>query len=162
MQSRGEAPNMEASMAKLLGTELLQRVAREEMSILGLYGQTRTGVQVRSPPGPHRGGRSAVHVRDQRRGDVGDTARHHRHPRPRPAQGLSELVQTCPRSAALLASKAAAHSGRGPRETPAATLQARRVAIAGPRRFQALLRVHPDAWKAAPGLQRAIAVPRRA
>lgn len=43
MQSKGEVPNMEASMAKLLGTELLQRVAREGMSMLGLYGQLEPG-----------------------------------------------------------------------------------------------------------------------
>jgi len=43
MQSKGEVPNMEASIAKLLGTELLQRVAREGMSTLGLYGQLEPG-----------------------------------------------------------------------------------------------------------------------
>ena len=43
MQSSGELPNKEASMAKLLGTELQQRVAKEGMSILGLYGQLAPG-----------------------------------------------------------------------------------------------------------------------
>lgn len=43
MQSKGEVPNMEASMAKLLGTELLQQVAREGVSMLGLYGQLEPG-----------------------------------------------------------------------------------------------------------------------
>ena len=39
LQNRGEVPNKEASMAKLLGTELQQRVAKVGTSILGLYGQ---------------------------------------------------------------------------------------------------------------------------
>ena len=71
----------------------------------------RRGPPSSEDPGPHRGGGVAVHVRDHRRWDVGDTAKHHRDSGPRPAQGLGALVQTCPRSAALLASKAAVQLG---------------------------------------------------
>ena len=39
MQSNGLVPNKEASMSKLFGTELSQRVARTGMEILGLAGQ---------------------------------------------------------------------------------------------------------------------------
>ena len=39
MQSNGLVPNKEASMSKLFGTELSQRVARTGMEILGLSGQ---------------------------------------------------------------------------------------------------------------------------
>ena len=39
MQSQGLVPNKEASMGKVFGTELQQRVARDGMAILGLYGQ---------------------------------------------------------------------------------------------------------------------------
>lgn len=39
MQSQGLVPNKEASMGKLFGTELQQRVAQTGMSLLGLYGQ---------------------------------------------------------------------------------------------------------------------------
>ncbi|MCH7785881.1 MAG: acyl-CoA dehydrogenase family protein [Chloroflexi bacterium] len=39
MQSQGMAPNAEASMSKLFGTELTQRVAQTGMEILGLAGQ---------------------------------------------------------------------------------------------------------------------------
>ena len=43
MQSRGEIPNAEASMSKLYGTELAQRVARTGIEILGMAGQLSTG-----------------------------------------------------------------------------------------------------------------------
>ena len=39
MQSQGQIPNAEASMSKMYGTELTQRVARTGMEILGLAGQ---------------------------------------------------------------------------------------------------------------------------
>ena len=39
MQSQGLVPNKEASMGKVFGTELQQRVARDGMAILALYGQ---------------------------------------------------------------------------------------------------------------------------
>jgi alkylation response protein AidB-like acyl-CoA dehydrogenase len=39
MQSQGLVPNKESSMGKAYGTELLQRMARTGMQILGLYGQ---------------------------------------------------------------------------------------------------------------------------
>ena len=39
MQSQGLVPNNEASMGKVFGTELQQRVARDGMAILGLFGQ---------------------------------------------------------------------------------------------------------------------------
>ena len=39
MQGQGEVPNSEASMSKLYGTELTQRVARTGMNILGMAGQ---------------------------------------------------------------------------------------------------------------------------
>ncbi len=43
MQSQDLAPNAEASMSKLFGTELTQRVAQTGMEILGLAGQLSTG-----------------------------------------------------------------------------------------------------------------------
>lgn len=39
MQSQGKVPNKEASMGKVFGTELQQRMAATGMAILGLYGQ---------------------------------------------------------------------------------------------------------------------------
>ena len=43
MQSEGMAPNAEASMSKMYGTELTQRVARTGMEILGMAGQLSAG-----------------------------------------------------------------------------------------------------------------------
>lgn len=43
MQSRGKIPNYEASMSKLFGSELTQRVARTGVDLLGAYGQLLPG-----------------------------------------------------------------------------------------------------------------------
>ena len=43
MQSQGMVPNAEASMSKMYGTELTQRVARTGMEILGMAGQISQG-----------------------------------------------------------------------------------------------------------------------
>src|SRR5207244_1518375 len=43
MQARGLIPNHEASMSKVFGSELNQRVANEGTHILGLYGQLIEG-----------------------------------------------------------------------------------------------------------------------
>ncbi|MFQ5934415.1 MAG: acyl-CoA dehydrogenase family protein [Dehalococcoidia bacterium] len=43
LQSKGEIPNKEASIGKLFGTELEQRMARMCMEILGLHGQLARG-----------------------------------------------------------------------------------------------------------------------
>ncbi len=43
MQSQGMIPNAEASMSKMYGTELTQRVARTGMEILGMAGQVSQG-----------------------------------------------------------------------------------------------------------------------
>ena len=43
MQGQGQVPNKEASMGKLFGTELQQRVARTGMSLLGMHGQLEPG-----------------------------------------------------------------------------------------------------------------------
>ena len=43
MQSQGMIPNAEASMSKMYGTELTQRVARTGMEILGMSGQISQG-----------------------------------------------------------------------------------------------------------------------
>lgn len=43
MQSQGKVPNAEASMSKMYGTELTQRVARTGMEILGMAGQISQG-----------------------------------------------------------------------------------------------------------------------
>ena len=43
MQSHGMVPNAEASMSKMYGTELTQRVARTGMEILGMAGQISQG-----------------------------------------------------------------------------------------------------------------------
>ncbi|MGE3073570.1 MAG: acyl-CoA dehydrogenase family protein [Dehalococcoidia bacterium] len=50
MQSQGMVPNYEASMAKTLGTELHQRMARTAMNTLGMPGQLMSG-----PNAPMRG-----------------------------------------------------------------------------------------------------------
>lgn len=41
LQSKGDVPNKEASMGKMFGSEVQQRVAETSMEILGLYGQLR-------------------------------------------------------------------------------------------------------------------------
>ena len=43
MQSQEMVPNAEASMSKMYGTELTQRVARTGMEILGMAGQLSAG-----------------------------------------------------------------------------------------------------------------------
>ena len=43
MQAQGLAPNYEASVTKLYGTELSQRLAQTGMKLLGLHGQLREG-----------------------------------------------------------------------------------------------------------------------
>jgi alkylation response protein AidB-like acyl-CoA dehydrogenase len=43
MQSKGIVPNKEASMGKVFGTELQQRMARTGMALLGMYGQLEPG-----------------------------------------------------------------------------------------------------------------------
>jgi alkylation response protein AidB-like acyl-CoA dehydrogenase len=43
MQDRGLIPNAEASMSKLLGTELQQRLARTGIELLGMAGQLTAG-----------------------------------------------------------------------------------------------------------------------
>lgn len=48
MQSQKLVPNKEASIAKLFGSELQQRVARTGMHLLGMHGQLRSG-QPRTP-----------------------------------------------------------------------------------------------------------------
>jgi alkylation response protein AidB-like acyl-CoA dehydrogenase len=54
MQSAGKIPNYEASMVKVFGSELQQRIARTAITLLGLAGQLREG----SPWAP-LGGRMA-------------------------------------------------------------------------------------------------------
>ena len=39
MQAKGLIPNQEASVTKLFGSELAQRIGRTAMSLAGLYGQ---------------------------------------------------------------------------------------------------------------------------
>jgi alkylation response protein AidB-like acyl-CoA dehydrogenase len=51
MQSQGIIPNYEASISKLFGSELVQRVARTGMDMFGLYG----GVSAGSPWAPLKG-----------------------------------------------------------------------------------------------------------
>jgi alkylation response protein AidB-like acyl-CoA dehydrogenase len=43
MQAKGLIPNQEASIAKLYGSELAQRIARTGVKVAGLYGQLRDG-----------------------------------------------------------------------------------------------------------------------
>jgi 3-oxocholest-4-en-26-oyl-CoA dehydrogenase alpha subunit len=43
MQAKGQIPNAEASMSKMFGSELQQRIARSGMQIMGLNGQLETG-----------------------------------------------------------------------------------------------------------------------
>ncbi len=51
MQAKGLIPNQEASIAKLYGSELAQRIARTGVKVAGLHGLLRTG----SPHAPHSG-----------------------------------------------------------------------------------------------------------
>ena len=72
MQDRGLQPNKEASMAKVFGTELQQRIARVSMELLGLYSQLMPGSKyavlngtfgsgyMRTIPGTIAGGTSEV------------------------------------------------------------------------------------------------------
>src|SRR6185436_19864522 len=41
VQARGGVPNMEASMCKMYGSELSQRIAWTKMHLTGMYGQER-------------------------------------------------------------------------------------------------------------------------
>lgn len=43
MQSQGTVPNKEASICKVFGTEMQQRLAETGMRMLGLYGQLAPG-----------------------------------------------------------------------------------------------------------------------
>jgi alkylation response protein AidB-like acyl-CoA dehydrogenase len=52
MQSAGKIPNYEASMVKLYGSELQQRIARTAIGLLGLGGQLIEG-SLRAPLGGH-------------------------------------------------------------------------------------------------------------
>ena len=45
MQARGQVPNYEASMAKVFGTEMQQRLAGFAINLLGPYGQLRRGTR---------------------------------------------------------------------------------------------------------------------
>ncbi len=56
LQNRGLVPNHEASMVKLFSSELIQRFARTEMKVVGLYGQLK-GSQA-----PNRGRAVAAYV----------------------------------------------------------------------------------------------------
>jgi alkylation response protein AidB-like acyl-CoA dehydrogenase len=58
MQAKGLIPNQEASIAKLYGSELAQRIARTGVKVAGLYGQLRDG----SPHAP-LGGRFEARYR---------------------------------------------------------------------------------------------------
>jgi alkylation response protein AidB-like acyl-CoA dehydrogenase len=51
LQSRGQVPNYEASVSKMYGSELAQRLARTGMDLLGMGGQLAPG----SPWAPLRG-----------------------------------------------------------------------------------------------------------
>ena len=49
MQAAGQIPNYEASMAKLFGAELTQRIARTAVSAFGLYSNLWDGADPRAP-----------------------------------------------------------------------------------------------------------------
>jgi alkylation response protein AidB-like acyl-CoA dehydrogenase len=57
MQSRGLVPNYEASIAKTLGTELHQRLARVSMTVAGMSGQVMEGDRA-----PVRGAAGALYL----------------------------------------------------------------------------------------------------
>ena len=90
LQSQGVVANHEASMAKLFGSELGQRIARTGVELLGLHGglwgQRR---QVRRPAGPPRPRLRQLRQRHHRRRHQRNPAQHHRHPRPRPPPRLA-------------------------------------------------------------------------
>ncbi len=56
LQNRGLVPNHEASMVKLFSSELIQRFARTEMKVVGLYGQ------LKGSDGPNRGRAVASYI----------------------------------------------------------------------------------------------------
>jgi alkylation response protein AidB-like acyl-CoA dehydrogenase len=81
----GYAPDNEASITKLYGSELAQRVARGCTEIMGLYSMLKQGSKGYEQLGGFYGPeytRSTVGTVVQR-----DHAEHHRHPRPRPTEG---------------------------------------------------------------------------
>jgi alkylation response protein AidB-like acyl-CoA dehydrogenase len=43
MQAKGLVPNQEASITKLFGSELAQRIAKTGIKVAGLFGQVREG-----------------------------------------------------------------------------------------------------------------------
>ena len=49
MQARGLVPNYEASMGKMFGSELAQRIARTGTKVFGLYGKLWSGAEPLAP-----------------------------------------------------------------------------------------------------------------
>ena len=89
MQAAGRIPNYEASMAKLFGTELTQRIARTAVSAFGLYSNLWDEAAAGSDGGPGDA-RVRLHgAADDRRGRLRDPAQHHRDARPRAAGELT-------------------------------------------------------------------------
>ena len=87
MVDQGLEPQHEASISKLISSELLMRVANTGMQVLGLMGPARRGRQV----GPAEG-QTAPHVplehqRTHRRRHLRNPTKHNRHPWPRPPKG---------------------------------------------------------------------------
>ena len=89
MQAAGQIPNYEASMAKLFGTELTQRIARTAVSAFGLYSNLWDEVGPRAPMAARATRSTSSRSPDDRRGHVRDPAQHHRDARPRAAEELT-------------------------------------------------------------------------
>ena len=80
MQSQGLVPNHEASMSKLYGTMINQRLAGM-INMFGLGGAPLRRASPRPPPWPNAGRVPQLRPPHHRRRHLGDHAQHHRHPR---------------------------------------------------------------------------------
>ena len=89
VQAAGRIPNYEASMGKLFGTELTQRIARTAVSAFGLYSNLWDEADPRAPMAARATRSTSSRSPDDRRGHVRDPAQHHRDARPRAAEELT-------------------------------------------------------------------------
>ena len=89
MQAAGQLPNYEASVGKVFGTELTQRIARTAVSAFGLYSNLWDEADPRADGGLGDAGVRLHGAADDRRGHLRDPAQHHRDARPRAAEELT-------------------------------------------------------------------------
>ena len=94
LQSQGQVPNYEASVAKMYGSELAQRLARRRHGPARPRRPARARLAARRPSWQGRGAVPQRRSAHRRRRHERDQPRHHRHARPRPAA----RVAPCPKS----------------------------------------------------------------